>query len=300
MNETVSVIMTVYNEPLEILQEAVNSIIDQTYKKIEFIIVIDNPYNNGAINYIRKVQLNNPKVKLIINDKNIGLPLSLNKAIKVSKGNYIARMDADDISDKNRIYKEFLFLKKKKVDLVGCNIDMINNIGKKVGKTSYPQHNFIIKRMLRNVDCVPHPTWFLKKQVYEKLNGYRNIEACEDYDFLLRAVLNNVKIAVLHERLLKYRINNSGISLTKNNIQKITARFLQKSYKNGDIYSVNSLNRFLESQEAQTLFKNFNDYKSLKNNLKNKQNIIITIGKLLQNEELWYSVKNKFIMLVIR
>lgn len=301
MDELVSVVMTVYNEPLEILQEAVMSILNQSYKNIEVIIVVDNPNNKEAINYLQKIQLEDSKVRLSINEKNIGLPLSLNKAIKLSNGKYIARMDADDISDNERIYKELLYLlKHKEIDLVGCNIEKINYEGKVVGKTSYPHYNFVLKRMLKYIDCVPHPTWLTTKKLYEELNGYRNIDACEDYDFLLRGILHNIKIAIVNERLLKYRINENGISLTKNNIQKATSKYLLKYYRQQKECPLSTLDILLESKEVQKYFKQLNDYRLLKRNLMNKNNVIQNTIKLLQNTEFWCSVRNKIIVLIIR
>ena len=123
--DKISVIMTVYKESKEELKESFESIINQTYKNIEFIIVIDNPKEQWRIDFIKSY--NDSRVKLVVNKENLGLPLSLNKALKLVTGNYIARMDADDISMPERIEKQLDFLKKNNYDLVGCNMRVFFN-----------------------------------------------------------------------------------------------------------------------------------------------------------------------------
>ena len=116
--DKISVIMTVYKESKEELKESFESIINQTYKNIEFIIVIDNPKEQWRIDFIKSY--NDSRVKLVVNKENLGLPLSLNKALKLVTGNYIARMDADDISILDRLEKQLTYLKNSDCDLVGC------------------------------------------------------------------------------------------------------------------------------------------------------------------------------------
>ena len=94
----ISVIMSVYNERLEWLQAAVNSILNQTYSDFEYIIIIDNPdLNEDAVSFLKEIARADSRVHLHFNEKNMGLMKSLNVGIQISKGNYIARMDADDV-----------------------------------------------------------------------------------------------------------------------------------------------------------------------------------------------------------
>ena len=89
--------MSSYNEPIEYVQKAVNSILNQTYKYFEFIIVIDNPNNSELISFLSSTANKDERIILLINKRNIGLAMSLNRALSVSTGGFIARMDADDI-----------------------------------------------------------------------------------------------------------------------------------------------------------------------------------------------------------
>ena len=101
----VSVIMSVYNEPAEWIMLAIDSVLHQTYRDVEFIIVCDNPDNDSICNLLSNYMDNDTRIVLILNKTNIGLTRSLNVALHKCKGKYIARMDADDISFPNRFEK---------------------------------------------------------------------------------------------------------------------------------------------------------------------------------------------------
>lgn len=107
--ELVSVLMSVYNEPIDYIEKSVNSILRQTYRNFEFIIVVDNPSNDFLCEYLKRIEVEHDNVHIEINDKNMGLVKSLNKGLSFCNGRYIARMDADDISDKNRIEEQVFF-----------------------------------------------------------------------------------------------------------------------------------------------------------------------------------------------
>lgn len=92
-----------YNEKQDWLTESINSILNQTYLNLEFIIVLDNPENIELKNILNEYKLKDSRVKLLINEVNKGLVFSLNRALKECSGDYIARMDADDISHLDRI-----------------------------------------------------------------------------------------------------------------------------------------------------------------------------------------------------
>ena len=113
----ISVLMTVYKESEEELKESFESIINQTYKNLEIIVVIDFPDELWRKTFIE--QYNDERVKIIVNEKNIGLPLSLNKALDVATGDYYARMDSDDISTLDRFEKQLKYIENEDCDLVG-------------------------------------------------------------------------------------------------------------------------------------------------------------------------------------
>lgn len=105
----VSVVMSVYNGEL-FLKEAIDSILSQTYKKFEFII-IDDGSTDGSLNIIN--EYSDERIKILVNPKNEGLIFSLNKGIELALGTYIVRMDADDISLPQRIEEQVSFSEKE-------------------------------------------------------------------------------------------------------------------------------------------------------------------------------------------
>lgn len=95
----ISVIMSAYNESFDELSRSIDSIINQTYKNIEFIIVSDNPENKEIKKAVQVA--NDQRIKYLENKENVGLVQSLNRAISEATGSIITRMDADDISKKH-------------------------------------------------------------------------------------------------------------------------------------------------------------------------------------------------------
>ena len=119
-NIDISVIMGVYNEKIEWVEKAILSIINQTYTNFEFIVILDNPQNEELKNLISEFSLKDKRIKLYVNEENIGLINTLNKGLKLAKGKYIARMDADDISCGDRFEKQINFLEQNNnIVLVG-------------------------------------------------------------------------------------------------------------------------------------------------------------------------------------
>src|SRR3990167_10971452 len=108
MKPKISVIMSVYNG-MPFLKEAVASILKQTYRNFEFIIV-DDGSRDKSWEYLKS--LKDTRIKLLKNGRNLGLAASLNKALKKAKGDFIARMDADDVSFPQRLETQIKFLEK--------------------------------------------------------------------------------------------------------------------------------------------------------------------------------------------
>ena len=130
--DLVSVILSVYNEKIEWIKLSVESILNQTYTNLELIIILDNPKNKIITNYLNEISSKDIRIKLLVNHKNIGLAESLNRGLAISKGDFIARMDADDIAYLNRLSLQVVFLKKNQnIDLLSSSVDYIDENGKK-------------------------------------------------------------------------------------------------------------------------------------------------------------------------
>lgn len=203
----VSILIPIHNAE-KYLDEAIMSVIKQSYKKIE-IICIENGSNDNSLallKYYSKIYKNLKVIHL----KKASLSNALNKGINKSQGEYIARMDADDISHPKRIEKQIKFLKKNKsVSIVGTNINLIDHQGNFVRKIYYPLKFKDLKKKLEVDSYIAHPSVMMRKEIFKKLKGYR-FQFCpaEDYDLWLRA-LHHFKIENMKEFLLNYREHSS-------------------------------------------------------------------------------------------
>lgn len=243
----ISVIMSTYNESIQELSESISSVLNQTYHNIEFIIICDNPNNNNICMFLN--QIKDSRVRVFVNEKNQGLVCSLNRALAYCNGDYIARMDADDICVPTRLTDELRFLIKTKCDLVGSFVELIDEKGKTIQREMrFPTTNKKIKYFMRFGSCICHPSWLVRKEVYTKLNGYRNVPHCEDYDFISRAILSGYTVGNISKIGLKYRIRQSGISKSNSVRQFLMRDYIAKCYKKGSYPSQSELDRYYKSE----------------------------------------------------
>ncbi|EHH2482020.1 glycosyltransferase [Vibrio parahaemolyticus] len=229
----ISVVMSVFNESITELESSVQSILDQTYDNIEFIVVVDNPKNDVLKDYLQRVSTQDARLLIINNEINLGLIKSLNKALNLSKGQFIARMDADDISMPNRLEIQLDFLRMNNKDLVGSSVILINEDGIEVSEMYPPKRN--IKEAAKYKTVCFHPTWLARREVFDALNGYRFAKHVEDYDFILRALSYGFNLSNTEELLLKYRIRSASVSNTKFLSQIRNSFELQRKYSKGKI-----------------------------------------------------------------
>lgn len=276
--DLVSVLMSTYKEPVSWIEKSVESILSQTYTNIEYVIVIDDPTNKEVVDFLNRKEESDSRIVLVKNEKNIGLVDSLNKGLEYCSGSYIARMDADDISMQNRIEKQMELAKKECADIVGANTQTF--FKEKISKEKIIYSSaWACRRVLRWISCCPHPTWLVKKEIYARLNGYRSIMACEDYDFLIRASIAGAKIINCPEPLLLYRDNLDSISHTNNYHQLATAEFLAKGYRNRHVLSLEEINGFLNSQHYENKIMSLKLYDQ-----EHKKNIQRGISLMIRNK----------------
>ncbi|WKA53977.1 glycosyltransferase family 2 protein [Planococcus shixiaomingii] len=260
MKELVSVIMSTYNEEPDWIRASIDSIINQSYCHLEFIIILDNP-NDLAINKLLKdYEAADDRIKVIVNEKNLGLVNSLNIALKHCKGSYIARMDADDISEQNRLQIQKEYLENNNLDFVYSGMTIINEKGNRIKE--WPKKTLThleVQKGMQVFNVSTHPTWFVKKEVYTALGGYRNIPFCEDYDFSLRALNQGYKIGRIAENLLEYRVRSTSISRSNSLEQFLICRKISKLNKNQRLEEMSFVNK--EIVKVRKLFAQSSDKK---------------------------------------
>lgn len=219
----ISVLMPVYNTKEEYLREAIESILNQTYTDFEFIII-----NDGSTNNAEEVTLSykDARIKYYKNNKNKGLIFTLNYGFTLTNGEYIARMDADDVSTSERFEKQIEFMEENPdIDILGAWMEDIPS----TYVTEYPLDNEKIVKYLLFIYCaISHPTVFMKSELIDKFDiTYKEADAhAEDYGLWL-SLINKVKFANLSDILLKRRIHDEQVSHVYTDIQTQNAHRLR-------------------------------------------------------------------------
>lgn len=243
----ISVIMSTYKEDERLLRESIESILNQTYRDFEYIIILDYPDNDVHKSVIEEYALKDDRIHFYINEKNMGLTDSLNRGLSLCHGEYIARMDADDISLPDRLERQMKYLEKNHYDLIGGITEMINENGSLLYSIkSIPTDPKKINKALRYSQCIAHPTWLGRKEVFEKNAGYRHMPLCEDYDFTLRAVLNGFVVSNLNEPVLKYRMTSNSISRSNLFEQYLYMSYITNEYKNKRVASIDKAYAYVQ------------------------------------------------------
>lgn len=224
----VSVVMGIYNEPGQYIFKAVDSIINQSFMDFELIIVLDNPDNRIAKNVVQNLGHKDKRIKVLINEKNIGLANSLVKAIDISKGQYIARMDADDISEPDRIGIELKYLiDHPECDLVCTAVKKIDDQGKIIStRNLIPKSEKILSNSLRYGNPIVHSTVMFRKSAYIKAGGYNDLFAAQDFDLWTRMKKNGAVFHYIPKILVKYRVTEGNTTNSKAIIQGLTANYI--------------------------------------------------------------------------
>lgn len=213
----VTVLLCVYKPNLEYLKLAIQSILNQTYQNFELLIVDDG--NDEAVHSFYDT-FNDSRIRVLKNYKNQGLIKSLNNGLNVITTKYIARMDADDICNLDRLEKQIKFIDQEEFDLVFGKIRMINEAGEPIGVWNEDIANVISEKIHKRLyvkNCLAHPTMLGKTSILKQLKYSDYAIFAEDYDLWLRVILNNYKIGKVKDTVLNYRIHQSSVTFkTKN------------------------------------------------------------------------------------
>lgn len=260
----VSVLMPVYNTKEEYLRESIESILNQTYKDFEFIII-----NDGSINNAEEVILSykDERIIYIKNKQNLGTSCSLNKGIEVIRGKYMIRMDSDDISLPERIEKQIEFMDKNlQVDISGTwflRFPQKRSI-------KLPTKNEEIKNfLLLSHNPIGGATTIFRRSSIDKFNIKYNENdiLAEDLGLWLK-LIDKVNFANLPEFLYKYRFHSESASVKSFEVlQKSTMRLITEARNKiceiDTAHEVEIMDKLIEkevltSEEVLTLFNNIN------------------------------------------
>ncbi|MHA1337524.1 MAG: glycosyltransferase [Promethearchaeota archaeon] len=204
----VSIIMSVYNGE-KFIENAIKSILSQSFKDFEFIIVDDGSTDN-TLYFLELYSKKDKRIKIIKNKHNLGLTKSLNKAIRLSKGEYIARQDVDDISLPKRIEKQYEFLEKNpNYAFCGCNVYLKQNKNFSLEIFDYSD----IKKNLIIGNRFIHSTMFLRRKIFDRYGMYNEKWFYgQDYELWCRLIYKfQLKAKILNERLVIMNIPNKKL-----------------------------------------------------------------------------------------
>ncbi len=208
----ISVVMPAYNAE-KYIGEAIDSILNQTFSDFEFIII-----NDGSTDRTKEIILeyDDPRIVFLENEKNCGIVTTLNKGLDRARGEYIARMDADDISLPNRFEKQVQYMDKhREIGVLGSGI---MKFGDEIidEKRVFSQKPNKLKAELLFTTCIAHPTVMMRKAILDEFQIRYEIGFAGAEDFLMWwRLAQKTNIASLSDILLNYRIHKSQVSFYK-------------------------------------------------------------------------------------
>ena len=269
----ISVIMPVYNGE-KYLKEAIDSILTQSFTDFEFIIINDGSTDNSK----SIIDQYDDKRIIYIEQDNKGLAKALNLGASYCNGEFIARMDADDISSPDRFMNQYLFFQShSNISVLSGSFSYIDENGKYLGRTFSVTNPFLIKRKLLNSGCVVcHPSVMMRRKDFLDVSGYSEImgNRFTDYHLWVKFVKKGFRIQNMPEILLKYRIIESAIS-SEFSLPHIATKILLKVIKKDDptTSDLSNLNNACIASKT-TFLKRELLYNNFQNHLYNRASFI--------------------------
>lgn len=208
----ISVVMPVFNAE-KFVKQAVESILKQTFTDFEFIIIDDGSTDlTAAILDL----FSDARIVRINHKHNEGLVKSLNDGINQARGEFIARMDADDISLPERFGLQYQYLQDHpEIGALGGNFSLIGADGQHIMNKEHPLSNQLIKWKMCFENPIQHPTVMMRRDVVKNLNGYRDFKASEDYD-LWQRMSEITQLGNINQKILNYRHHGNNLTSSPN------------------------------------------------------------------------------------
>lgn len=230
----ISVVMPVYNAG-KFLPEAIKSILCQTYNNFEFIIV-DDASTDNSWEIIKEYEKKDNRIKAFKNNKNLGVSATTNMAISKTKGKYVARMDADDVSFPDRLEKQHLYLQKNaEIIAVGGQCVVINENNEIIGQKKFPVEFKKLKRMIFKAVPIQQPSLMINTTLLPKNFNWYSPEctSAEEIDVLFK-LMKHGQIANLKDWVLYYRYRADSLShINPKQTFWLTLKSRLKAVKNG-------------------------------------------------------------------
>lgn len=212
---TVSVVLPVYRPHPEFFAQAIDSVIAQTYEDWELVIVEDPSEHLGREIIEKRAD---PRIRYILNPVRTALARQHNRAVSEARGQLIARFDADDLCEPDRLEKQVTFLASHpEVDVVASQMRIIDASGLPIGVTRYPCDHAAILRAMRRYNPISGSNVMFRRRVVDQVGGWRetSIRPAQDYEWYSRVLSRGFRFAVHPDCLVKYRRHDGQIKRTK-------------------------------------------------------------------------------------
>ena len=252
----ISVLMSVYNETEDMLGCAVESVLRQSVRNFEFIIIADNPDAGEQIRLLREYEQKDQRIIIIYNSVNKGLAESLNTGLKAARGKYVARMDADDISTDTRFQEEKDFLDRHpECDLVCSGRFFIDEKGRLLKKSLLvPKNDECLMKSLSAGSVIAHPTVMMRLDAVRGVGGYRGYSAAQDYDLWLRMKKCGCLFHYIDKPLLFYRLRADSITLDRGIVQFLSSQYAKYLDITGREFDRKEYDRYIRRKQKDCRF----------------------------------------------
>ncbi len=208
---TLSVVMSVYNGE-RFLDEAVDSIRQQTFRDFEFVVVV-NGCRDRSREILERHAAADDRLRLVIQEPLLNLDAALNRGIAAARADIVARMDADDVALPDRLRKQLAYLNDHPdIAVVGGAIEYIDDAGRPLGGPQLPTEPDVLSEAMIEQNYVAHAAAMFRRAAFEAVGGYRSaFRSAEDYDLWLR-VIERFRIANLADLVLRHRLHTDKLS----------------------------------------------------------------------------------------
>lgn len=216
----ISVVMPVYNGE-RFLEESINSILNQTFKDFEFIIINDGS-TDKTLKILKKFQKKDKRIILINNKKNSGTSKSLNIGLEKAKGKYVACFCADDLSHRKRLEVEFNYLEKNShIFLIGTSGIYIDENGREIRRfRKYDNYKLLAWRLRKSCSILFPSIMFRNKLKDENIYFDSNFAPADDYNLYFELLKHRKNLTNIPPFLVKIRVHNKSMSILKNKKQE--------------------------------------------------------------------------------
>lgn len=310
---SISVIMATHSGG-PYLPEAINSILNQTFSDFEFIIINDaaKPETAELLN-----SYTDPRIKIIVNSENLGLTKSLNKGLSIAQAEYVARMDADDISLPERLEVQKKFLDEHpEIVVVGSATIIIDSEGKESGSKKPVTDPELLKFYILLKNQITHSSVLFRKKIIVESGGYdESVKYAQDYNLWSRLLDKKLLISNIDQPLLKYRFHQKSITQgttkgkayesSKETVFKNISRYISVSKENFESF-IESLHQHItpslrDAFAAQRVLRDFrNSYFTKEDPSEtNRKKINVYIKIEMMNSFRWYAMHRFAILYTI-